>query len=140
MKVVIKKTGQVKNVPDGYARNFLIPKGLAVPATDDAVAQAAKGQAAAKAQREQEEREWEEMKRTLGGVTIQLQLPANDAGLLFGAVTAKELVAALKEQCFTVQPQWFVDGVHIKQVGEHAVSIHLPNKAVVSIQCIVQKQ
>lgn len=140
MKVVIKKTGQVKNVPDGYARNFLIPKGLAVPATEDAVAQAAKSQAVAKQQREQEMQEWEEMKRTLGAVQLELHLPANDAGLLFGAVTAKELVAALKEKGFTVQPQWFVDGVHIKHVGEHTVAVHLPNKAVVAVQCVVQKQ
>ena len=92
------KKGDLINAADGYARNFLIPKGLAMEATAGAINNK-KVQDAAKAHHAQVE--LDEAKRICGelqGKTVTVTAKAGKEGRLFGAVTAKEVAAALNEQ------------------------------------------
>ena len=97
MKVILQKDirgkgkkGQMIEVAEGYARNFLLPKGDAIPATADEKAKAkadAEAKAAAQAIAEQ-----------LKGIQVKIPCKGGEGGKLFGSVTTKEISAALKEQ------------------------------------------
>ena len=99
MKVILQKDirgkgkkGQMIEVAEGYARNFLLPKGDAIPATADAMntmrlQEKAKAKAAAQAIAEQ-----------LKGIEVKIPCKGGEGGKLFGSVTTKEISAALKEQ------------------------------------------
>lgn len=92
MRVIVKKTNEIKEVADGYARNYLFPEGLAVPATKEAEKRARA------AQKEQQARAGERAEKDkkalekLGGKNLEIRARANDEGGLFAAVTA-EMIA-----------------------------------------------
>src|SRR5437899_281785 len=105
MKVILQKEveklgapGDVVNVADGYARNFLVPRGLAIQATKGAVRQAeslkrAHGERVAKARTEAEA-----VAERLAGTTLRLTHRAGGEGKLFGSITAQELAEELEKQ------------------------------------------
>ena len=105
MKVILQqdvkgqgKKGQMINVSDGYARNFLLPKKLAVEATADNLT-AMKLQEKARQAREAEERaQAQAIAEQLKGVTVRIVARTGTGGRLFGAVTTKEISDALKAQ------------------------------------------
>jgi large subunit ribosomal protein L9 len=105
MKVILKqdvkgkgKKGQMIEAAEGYARNFLIPKGLAVLATADNV-NTMKMQAKAKAKADAEAKAVaEEVAEKLKGCQVKIAARGGEGGRLFGAVTTKEISEALKEQ------------------------------------------
>ncbi|MBQ0037136.1 MAG: 50S ribosomal protein L9 [Clostridiales bacterium] len=105
MKVILKqdvkgkgKKGQMIEAAEGYARNFLIPKGLAVLATPDAM-NTMKMQAKAKAKADAEAKAAAlEIAEKLKSCQVKIAAKGGEGGKLFGAVTSKEISAALKEQ------------------------------------------
>ncbi len=105
MKVILKqdvkgkgKKGQMIEAAEGYARNFLLPKGLAILATADAV-NTMKLQAKAKAKADAEAKAAaEEIREKLKSCAVKIAAKGGESGKLFGAVTGKEIAAALKEQ------------------------------------------
>jgi large subunit ribosomal protein L9 len=105
MKVILQqdvrgqgKKGQLVEVSDGYARNFLFPRKLAVAATTDNV-NTMKLQDQARKEREAKEKaEAEALVKKLKDCPVKLTAKAGAGGKLFGSVTTKEVAAALKEQ------------------------------------------
>ena len=105
MKVILKqdvkgkgKKGQMIEVAEGYARNFLLPRGLAAPATTDAV-NTMRLQERAKARAEAEARAAAaETAKKLESCQVKVPARGGESGRLFGAVTTKGISAALKEQ------------------------------------------
>lgn len=92
------KKDQIKEVADGYARNFLIPKGLAVPA-DTKVINDMKNKEAAKAHRIATERkEAEALAGALAGKVVKIVAQAGGDGRLYGSVTSKDIAEALERQ------------------------------------------
>ena len=105
MKVILQqdvkgqgKRGQMVNVSDGYARNFLFPKKLAVPANADNLNKMMMQDKAKKAQMAAEKAEAEEIAEKLKGIQVKIPARAGSGGRLFGAVTSKEVSDALAEQ------------------------------------------
>ncbi len=92
------KKGQLVNVADGYANNFLIKKGLAMPATPQALNELKAKDAAAKHRQEAERQEAADAAKTLEGKTVKVTAKAGAGGKLFGSVTAKEITDAIKKQ------------------------------------------
>ena len=92
------KKGQLVNVSDGYARNFLLPKKLAVPATADNLNQMIMQDKAKKARMEAEKAEALAIAEKLKGIEVKISAKAGSAGRLFGSVTSKEISEALQEQ------------------------------------------
>ena len=92
------KKGQMVDVSDGYARNFLLPKKLAVPATAENVNTMKQQEKARLAQQAAEKAEAEATAKKLEGISVTLSAKAGDGGRLFGAVTAKEISEALSAQ------------------------------------------
>src|SRR5215467_2655548 len=101
MKVLFKKdvpdvakAGQVKDVADGYARNFLIPRGLAVAATAGALKQVADVQAVAARHAADEERAAQELKQRLEAQPVVIESKAGSQGRLYGSVTTADVATA----------------------------------------------
>src|SRR5919201_2139048 len=94
----VGKAGQVKEVADGYARNFLIPRGLAVPASAAALKQVADVQAAAARRVSDEEHAARDLKQRLESAPIILEAKAGSQGRLYGSVTTADVAAAVQRQ------------------------------------------
>lgn len=91
------KKGQIVNVSDGYARNFLFPKGLAVVADAKAMADIKNKEAAQQHRIEVEREEARELAKKLEPVVIKLKLQAGPDGRLFGSVTSKDIAEELEK-------------------------------------------
>lgn len=91
------KKGQIVNVSDGYARNFLFPKGLAVVADAKAMADIKNKEAAQQHRIEVERAEAKELAKKLEPVVIKLKLQAGPDGRLFGSVTSKDIAEELEK-------------------------------------------
>ena len=105
MKVILQqdvrgqgKKGQMIEVAEGYARNFLLPRKLAVPATADAMNTMRLQEEAKKAEEARQKAEAQAMAERLKGVVVKLTAKAGASGKLFGAVTSKEVSDALQSQ------------------------------------------
>ena len=105
MKVILQqdvrgqgKKGQMVEVSDGYARNFLLPKKLAVTATPESINTMKQQEKAKKAQMAAEKAEAEAVAKKLEGLMVKISAKAGEGGRLFGAVTAKEISEALAAQ------------------------------------------
>ena len=103
MKVILQqdvkgqgKKGQLVDVSDGYARNFLLPKKLAVIATAENLNTMKQQEKARKAQQAAEKAEAEALSKKLESLTVKVAAKAGEGGRLFGAVTAKEISEQLK--------------------------------------------
>ena len=92
------KKGQLVEVSDGYARNFLLPKKLAVIATAENLNTMKQQEKARKAQEAAEKAEAEDTAKKLKDMTVKIAAKAGEGGRLFGAVTAKEVSEALSAQ------------------------------------------
>ncbi|MGG3913809.1 50S ribosomal protein L9 [Bacillus sp. es.034] len=91
------KKGEVKNVADGYAHNFLLKKGLAVEATNANMGQL-EGQKKKEEQVAQEElEEAKRLKATLEEITVEMKAKSGEGGRLFGSITSKQIADALKK-------------------------------------------
>ncbi|UXH42959.1 50S ribosomal protein L9 [Rossellomorea vietnamensis] len=91
------KKGEVKNVADGYAHNFLLKKGLAVEATNANMGQL-EGQKKKEQQVAQEELgEAKKLKGTLEEITVEMKAKSGEGGRLFGSITSKQIADALKK-------------------------------------------
>ena len=105
MKVILQqdvkgqgKKGQMIEASDGYARNFLLPRKLAVPATAENVNTMKQQEKAKKAQEAAEKAEAQAIAEKLSGLTVKVVAKGGNGGRLFGAVTSKEISDALKAQ------------------------------------------
>jgi large subunit ribosomal protein L9 len=133
MKVLFKKdvtdvakAGQVKDVADGYARNFLIPRGFAVVATSNALKQAADLQAVAARHAAEEERAARRLKDQLEAQPVVIEAKAGSQGRLYGSVTTADVAAAIQTQLGTaVERRDLEIAEPVRQVGSYQVSARL---------------
>jgi large subunit ribosomal protein L9 len=133
MKVLFKKdvpdvarAGQIKEVADGYARNFLIPRGLAVAATAGALKQVAVGQAVAARRATEEEQAAHELKQRLEAEPIVLESKAGSTGRLYGSITTSDVASAVKNQLGAELDRRDLEITEpVRQVGQHHVTARL---------------
>lgn len=119
------KKGQLVNVSDGYARNFLFPKNLAKEATASAQAEL-KSQADAKAHHyEQEKQKAKETAELISGKTVKIIAKAGSGGKLFGAVTSKEIATELNKLLGVNIDKKKLSVSDIKNFGEYTASVKL---------------
>lgn len=116
------KKGELKDVSEGYARNFLIPKGLAVEANKDNMNALALKEKAKRAQEARERAEAAENAARLKDVLVTIRAKAGANGRLFGSVTSQEIVEALKEQHgIVIEKNKLVQSDPIKNFGSYSV-------------------
>jgi large subunit ribosomal protein L9 len=121
------KAGDLVRVKPGYARNFLLPRGLAFEATEGNKKRIA-GEAKARQSRDATERaEAEALAATLGAVTLSFTAKAGEDGKLFGSVTASDIADQLAAAGHQVDKRKIELDHPLKELGFHAVPLRLPH-------------
>ncbi len=148
MKVILQqdikgqgKKGQLKEVSDGYGRNYLLPRGLAVEATADNLNAMRLKDKARQAQIAREKAQAQEYAEKLGAVVVHLKAKAGAGGKLFGSVTSKEISEALAAQHdIIVEKNQIVQAEPIKQFGTYQVKCKLGYEITGTINVIVTEE
>lgn len=132
--------GQVVRVADGYARNFLLPKRLAVAATD-ANRKIVEQERQAHLRREAKQKsEAEDLSKLLSGVTVTIAQKAGENDQLFGSVTSKDVADALAAKNFTIDRRKVLLDEPIKQLGEFKVPVRLHKDVTAEVTVQVVKE
>lgn len=132
MKVILRsdlsglgKRGDIVDVADGHARNYLLPKGLALTATEGAVDQAARMRRARDLRDASARDAARTIASTLVPTIITVTAKAGSEGKLFGSVTHADIVEAIKDQTGIELDRRHIAGDPIKTVGQHSVTASL---------------
>lgn len=132
------KKGEMKEVSDGYARNYLLPRKLATEATADNINTMKLKEKARLAQIAKEKAQAEENAKKLGGVQVIIKAKAGNAGKLFGAVTSQEISDALKAQFdIDIEKNKIVQAEPIKTFGAYTVKAKLGYEVSGTINVLV---
>jgi large subunit ribosomal protein L9 len=132
--------GQMVKVAPGFARNFLLPKRLAVAATDANKKIVEQERQAALRREAKEASEASELAKLLAPVEITIAQKAGENDQLFGSVTSADIVARLEEKKFHIDKKKVILHDPIKQLGEHTVTIRLHREVSVDIKVNVVKE
>lgn len=120
------KKGQMVEVSDGYARNYMLPRKIAIEATPDAVNTMKMNDKATQERIAREKAEAMEISKTLRGLTVVVKAKGGGAGRLFGSITNQEIADSLKAQSgITLDKRKIVIADTIKTVGTYTVTCKL---------------
>lgn len=134
------KKGEVVEVSDGYARNFLLPRKLATPADAAAINAANISKSAAAHRKFQAGVSARDAAKQLEGAVLTVSAKVGENGRLFGAVTAKEIAAAMKEQRgLDIDKKKIALSEPIRALGEYTARISLFENTFASVQVIVKE-
>jgi len=146
MKIVLLKdipnfgqTGDIKEVSDGYGRNFLLARKLGVLATKQALTEAAKIQEQKRLQAEEELKTTEVLVKKLDGREFTIKAKAKD-GKLFGGIGPEEISQAAAKVGFDIAPTTIKLAKHIKELGEYELELHLPHNLEAKIKVIIKEE
>ena len=129
--------GDIVDVATGYARNYLLPQGIAKPATSSNIKAIADKRARGAQQRIAEHGRLAKTAEAVAGAEAVVAAKANDQGHLFGSVTEKDIAANLREQGFEVADSVVRLDEHIKDVGTHAVTLRFAADLEVEVSVTV---
>jgi len=147
MKVILLKElegyggiGSIINVKDGFARNYLIPRGIALPATESNLRHVSSIISHKQRKLQKEKEKALELAKRLEGLVLEIRHPAGEKGKLYGSVTNSEISKALSEKGFEVDKKKIVLSKPIREVGIYTVNIKLHPEVEVRIKVDVQPQ
>lgn len=132
------KAGDIINVSDGYARNFLLARGLAVPAEGRALNEAVQKKQSEAYQLQKRKEKAKEDKEKLDTITVHIKVRAGESGKIFGSVTSREIAAELAAMGFEVDKKDIVLKEPIRQLGREMVEIRLFGGLVARVNVVVE--
>ncbi len=130
----VGKSGELVKVRPGFARNYLIPRSLAVPATTTAVKRIEHEKAVAVAKGEKMKKEARDLATKLNGLEIKLARAVGEDEKLFGSVTAKEIEAAVKAKGFVIDRKKLGLPEPIKHLGTFEIPLKLMTDVTATIK------
>ena len=132
------KKGELKEVSDGYARNYLLPRKIATEATTDNINTLKLKEKARQAQMAAERAQAEEYAKKLGEITVTVKAKAGAGGKLFGAITSQEISDSLKTQHgIEIEKNKIVQAEPIKSFGAYEVKCKLGYEVTGTIHVLV---
>jgi large subunit ribosomal protein L9 len=135
------QAGDIKKVADGFGRNYLIPRGLAVVATPGAIKQAELARQASARRQAVALSEAQAMAQLLDGQTVTFQARAGEEDRLYGSITSANIAEALEEKVDQEVDKRKIDLEEpIKELGTHAVTIRLAPEAEAKITVVVERE
>jgi large subunit ribosomal protein L9 len=147
MKVILLKDveklgqkGDVKEVADGYARNFLIPNKLAVLATKAELVKLEEQKKIEAQKAEEELVHFQEIASQIDGLELEIPAKVSEDGKLFGAVAASQIAEKLKEKGFEIKKEQIKTGEPIKEIGEYEATVEFPHNLEAKIKIIVVEE
>lgn len=134
------KKGEVKNASDGYARNFLLKKGLAIEATNQAMSELNSKNEAVAHHKAEEKKAAENDKARIDGKTLKITAKCGENGKLFGAVTSKELAEQLQKEFSIKVDKKKITAPDMKNTGNYSFSVKLYQGVVASLSVEIVAQ
>ena len=145
MKVIVLKSignlksGEIKNVADGYAKNFLIKNGYAKIASDENVKNLQNEMDKIKKEEEQITAKTQSLADKISGTKLEIPVKTGENDKLFGSITAKEIHEALEEKGFNIDKH-DIDTPHLKELGKHEIEIKLGHEISANISVNIIKE
>lgn len=147
MKVLLKQdvdnlgyAGEVHEVANGYGRNFLVPRGLAVMATPSVLKQAASWRARAEARRAELRAEYEVLTEKINQTHLVFHARAGEGGRLYGSITMMDIAERLQEELGAEIDRRKFDSQPLRDLGEHRVTIHLDRDFHPQVQVFIHPE
>lgn len=132
MKVILLKNipgtgsaGEIKEVANGHAQNYLFPKKLAVPATDKNLQKIKEQQSRKSKDAEKDLLQTEKMANRLSGLALEIKGKINDSGRLYAAISSSMVAKKLKEKGFELNKKQIILEEPIKELGDYQIRIEL---------------
>ena len=130
--------GDIVNVKPGFARNYLIPRGMALPATPGLRKQANQIKQAAERRRLRELKTAQDMAARISQITLNFKAKAGESGRLYGSITSATIAEALSAELGTEIDRRDLRMEHsLRELGEHEVTIHLAQNVNANFKVIV---
>jgi large subunit ribosomal protein L9 len=134
------KRGEIVKVANGYARNYLLPRKLALPATDANRKHVERERKIVESREAQEKGQAEAIAGRLAALEITITRRVGDTDQLYGSVTAADIADFLKEKGFEVDRRKIILPEAIKAIGDHAVPLKLHREVTVPLKVRVAKE
>jgi large subunit ribosomal protein L9 len=134
------KTGQVVKVKDGFARNFLIRNGLAVPKTQTNLKKLEQERQKKVLQLEKSKKESEELKVRLEGLSLTLPVLTHEEDKLYGGISSIEIANALKEEGLDIDKNSIILDEPIKSLGIYEVPVRLHSEILAKVKVWIVKK
>ncbi len=132
--------GQVVKVAPGYARNFLLPKRLAVAATESNKKIIEQERQAHLRKEAKQLNDAQDLAKLMANVSVTISQKAGENDVLFGSVTAKDIAESLERQGYNIERRNVQLSEPIKQLGEHRVPVRIHREVTVEIPVIVTRE
>ncbi|MDD5639538.1 MAG: 50S ribosomal protein L9 [Candidatus Pacebacteria bacterium] len=136
----IGKVDEIKDVPSGYARNFLLPRKLAVLATKDAIINISQKAKANSQKIEKDIAEKRIMAEKMKGMEVRIPVKIGEEGQLFESITCQKIAERLNEMRFNIDKNHIELEDHIKQKGEFNVKVKLDHGFETEIKVVVSEK
>jgi large subunit ribosomal protein L9 len=137
----VGKAGQTKNVADGHARNYLLPRGLAVIATEGAVKQSESLKLAAAKREAETLQEAQLLANALNAIRLDFKVKAGENDRLFGAITTADIAGRLQQDHQITIDKRKIELDHpIKDLGQRGVPIKLHPEVTANLQVLVERE
>lgn len=147
MKIILQQDihtlGQkfdIKNVRDGYARNFLFPKGFAKPATKNILDSLAAQRTKEEKRKAEEKNIYQKAAEAFSSIVLHFKMKIGEKGRAFGSVTAAKIRDELKKQKIEVEKEWIALEEPIKTTGEKLVTIRFPYAITSGVKVVVEAE
>lgn len=134
----VGKKGEIKEVSDGYARNFLIARNLAVAASNDSMKVLAKQNADEAARQAELKAEAEALKAKLAEMTLEFKVNSKN-GVVFNSVSTKQIQEALKQKGITIDKRKIIDNQPITSLGYSNIKIELYKGVIGTIKVLLKE-
>lgn len=131
---------EVKEVSDGYARNFLFARNLAKPATSENIKTLKNQKAREEREKSEEYQKYKELVDKLKEINLYFKVKMGEKGRAFGSVTPLKIAEALKKQGIAAEKGWVLLKESIKTTGEHKVKIKLPQGLAGEVKVVVENE
>jgi len=137
----IGRTGQIKEVADGYARNYLLPKGLAKPATTSALRQAEEEKSLAERRHQRELEAAQALAEQLNNATLRFRAKVGEQDILFGTITSADIATEIKARLgLEVDRRKIEIGEPIRRPGIYSIPIHLLGDLAPRVNVVVERE
>jgi large subunit ribosomal protein L9 len=134
------KSGQVLKVKDGYARNFLIPKGLALKATSDNLKRVEEEKKIKAIRKDREKREAQTLAEKLASISCTISVEVQEDGTLYGSVTGADIASALESDGFKIDKKTVLLDEPIRELGIYRVRMRLYPEVTTELKVWVVKR
>jgi large subunit ribosomal protein L9 len=147
MKVILQKdipnlgdAGDVKNVADGYARNFLLPKKLVILFNESSKKAMDHQNHLIKVKKDKRKKESEKIAAAFASIEVKIAAKVGEEDKLFGSITSNDIAKKLKEAGYEIDKRRIHLDDHIKTIGEYKATVKLEEGLSAQIKIIVEKE